>query len=295
MDINLALAAVAATSLEWEDEDAPRDTRESARQAGGVRPADLGALREESRRWIEREKGRPRLEAGAVEIERVLGGGWPLGKIAELIGPASAGRTGTALATVVAATGRGEVAAWIDGADAFDPPAAATAGVALDRLLWVRPRNVEQAVRAAELIAETGGFTVLVVDLDGVTAQAANGRSRERAGALHLRLARATERARLVTLVLAERRWAGALAGVTLRFERGRAVWGGDVGAPRWLVGLTPDVRLDRDGDTFPMDRGGDGDRIGRIACIGCSTVDGGGATVPARAQRTSRVLAERA
>jgi hypothetical protein len=165
--------------------------------------------------------------------------------VCELVGARSCGRTGAATTTLAAATGRGEVAAWVDGADAFDPVSAAAAGVSLDRVLWVRPRSLGEAVRAAEVVLEAGGFAVLVVDLgDGRRAavgdEAGGETEMRRAGALRLRLARAVERAGVAALVLCERPWAGASAAVTVQFAAARPVWAhgapADEGRGQWSV-----------------------------------------------------------
>lgn len=196
-------------------------------------------LWDESRRWAARQSKRARVVTNVPALDALLGGGWQLGRVGELVGVASSGRTSVATVTVSAATVRGEVAAWIDPADAFDPSSAAAAGVLLERLLWVRPTGLEQAVRAAELILEVGGFTVVVVDLaeSAVLSGRSTGRERERRGALRLRLARAVERANAVGLVLTERPWLAGLAGVTLRLGSGVPQWGG-ASAPRWLCAL---------------------------------------------------------
>ncbi len=227
-------------------------------------------------------------------LDARLGGGWPQGKVGELTGRASSGRSAVAAATVAAATARGEVTAWLDPADAFDPVSAAAAGVDLARVLWVRPRGIEETVRAAELVLETGGFTVVVLDLgsaalesnrdvasnragggkprpyiDGATddsfgvgtppaaARATSGTGggvgpgfaigrRRGQGALRLRLARAAERAGAVALVLAERPWAGTLAGVTVALGRSEAHWGGEGREPRWLDGVVLSAQVER-------------------------------------------------
>src|SRR5215467_3689174 len=67
-----------------------------------------------------------------------LTGGLPRGCLTEVCGPASSGRTTVLVAALVAATRRGEFCALIDASDALDPHSLATAGVDLDRLLWVR-------------------------------------------------------------------------------------------------------------------------------------------------------------
>lgn len=206
----------------------------------------LVRLREVTARWVAQERTRTRFTTGVEALDGLLGGGWPQGRVVELVGPASSGRTTVAMATVAAATARGEVVAWIDAADAFDPASATAAGVDLDRVLWVRPGDLEKTVRAAELCLDLCGFGVVVVDLTGaVTA------CRERTGGKGkaLRLARAVERADAVALVLAERPWAGALAGVTVALGRGGVEWcGGKHGAPRWLAGISLRPCIERGG-----------------------------------------------
>ena len=264
----------------------------------------LAELKLASERWVRRERARARLASGSAALDALLGGGWPQGKVGELVGPASSGRSAVAAATVAAATARGEVAAWLDAADAFDPASAAAAGVDLGRVLWVRPRDAVEAVRAAELVLETGGFTVVVLDLGAAVLDGRTGRVPEGAeeagpvaggrwpataqrtataafrsgrppggrpsdgvrgatssathrsgfalargqglGALRLRLARAVERADAVALVLAERPWAGTLAGATVALRRGGARWDGERGGPRWLEGLVLRAQVER-------------------------------------------------
>ena len=75
---------------------------------------------------------------GIEALDQMLGGGLPLGAITELVGPLSSGRTGVALRTVAAAMREGNMCAWVDASDAFDPESAAGNGVRLEQLLWVR-------------------------------------------------------------------------------------------------------------------------------------------------------------
>lgn len=212
-----------------------------------VAPA-LEGFRQASQRWVERERARLRLTSGAAAMDALLGGGWPQGKVSEVVGPTSSGRTGMATATAAAATARGEVVAWLDAGDVFDPVSARAAGVALERVLWVRPRGLEETIRAAELVLETGGFTVVIVDL-AATVTAGRAAHRGSAASLRLRLARAVERAGVVALVLAERPWAGTLAGAAVVLGRGALQWGGgEPAGPRWLVAIAADAHAERGG-----------------------------------------------
>ena len=81
---------------------------------------------------------RPVAATGIAEVDRVLHGGLPVGAITEITGPECSGRTTLALSSIARITQTGKVCAWIDVSDAFDPTAAATAGVDFTRLLWVR-------------------------------------------------------------------------------------------------------------------------------------------------------------
>jgi recombination protein RecA len=86
-------------------------------------------------RELTRKEGR--LICGITPIDALIGGGIVRGRISEIIGDASAGKTTLAAAFAAAATGRGEVVAWLDTDGSFDPASTAAAGVDLARLLWV--------------------------------------------------------------------------------------------------------------------------------------------------------------
>lgn len=92
--------------------------------------------------------------------------GLPEGAITEISGVRSSGRTTLVQASLAAATGLGELCAVVDGSDAFDPASATAAGVRLDRLLWVQcHHDVQDTLKAADLILHGGGFRLVVVDL----------------------------------------------------------------------------------------------------------------------------------
>lgn len=248
--------------------------------------AVLVSLRRTTARWAQ-QRLRPRTTSGVAELDVALEGGWPVGKVGEIVGPESSGRTAVAVATVAAATGRGEVAAWIDASDAFDPASVLRCGADLERLLWVRAEGAEQAVRAAELVLETGGVGVVALDLAGTTCTGMTrrwsdspgggygprvfrpgsdgadlagslpghaqrrplfGNGGERRNTLGLRLSRAAERAGSVVLVLTERPWSGAQAGVRVTLQRQAVLWGGERDTPRWLVGLAARASFARNG-----------------------------------------------
>ena len=121
---------------------------------------------------------RERLATGFAALDAVLDGGLPRGQLTELVGTASTGLTSVVHRLLGHVTGQGQVAAWIDGPDTFDPASAVTAGVDLERLLWVRPPDLATAFTAAEAVLGLGGFPLVLLD-----ASAPPYRPRDAAGA----------------------------------------------------------------------------------------------------------------
>jgi recombination protein RecA len=126
---------------------------------------------------------------GIAALDSRLGGGFPRGHLSEIVGPRSSGRTSLLLRMLAAATARGELVAVVDALDMFDVASAAAAGIALDRLLWVRGhvvsnpglcrdlnrRALEQAIRAFTLVLQAGNFGVVVFDVAEAPADAVRG------------------------------------------------------------------------------------------------------------------------
>ena len=157
----------------------------------------------------------------------------------QLVGAESSGRTTLAYAVVEAVTAAGEYAAWVDFPDAFDAKHANTAGICLSRLLWVRPRELWDALRATELVLETGGFAVVLVDLADERVS-----SRSVSPAAWLRLARAAARSRSAVLTIGVLRSAGMFATLCLETERSQARFTGSNGPCPLFEGITGVVRL---------------------------------------------------
>jgi RecA/RadA recombinase len=90
----------------------------------------------------------------------------PRGAISEILGRPSSGRTAFLHAILAESLSRGEICAFIDCADSFDPATARSNGVVLERLLWVRcGQKPDYALKAADWILHGGGFGVVVLDL----------------------------------------------------------------------------------------------------------------------------------
>ena len=137
--------------------------------------------------------------SGIDAVDAALTGGVPRGQISELVGSASSGRTTTMCRLLASATRAGELVAVVDALDRFDPATAAEAGLALPQLLWVRgqalsktagaldpawvpgvraasgpgtllERTVDRAIKALNLIVQSGVCTLVVLDLIDVPA-----------------------------------------------------------------------------------------------------------------------------
>ena len=107
------------------------------------------------------------VSAGIPEIDS-LAGGLPRGSLTEICGPPCSGRTSLLLSALASRTAQAEVCALVDGQDGFDPYSAEAAGVELNHLLWVRCRDINQALRATDLLLQGGGFGLIALDLSDI-------------------------------------------------------------------------------------------------------------------------------
>jgi hypothetical protein len=124
---------------------------------------DLGPelQRASSRMGAERETVLP---TGIAALDTLVDGGLAAGRLSEISGPPSSGRTSVALSLLAQATESGALVGWIDGSDAFHPASATSAGACLERVLWARPPGVAEAVRCAERLLGARGFAVVLLD-----------------------------------------------------------------------------------------------------------------------------------
>ena len=105
------------------------------------------------------------ISTGALALDLALGvGGVPRGRIVEIYGPESSGKTTVALHVIAEAQKNGGVAAFIDAEHALDPVYARKVGVDIDNLLVSQPDTGEQALEIAESLARSGALDVIVVD-----------------------------------------------------------------------------------------------------------------------------------
>ena len=105
------------------------------------------------------------ISTGSLSLDIATGiGGLPKGRILEIYGPESSGKTTLALHVVAEAQKAGGEAAFVDAEHALDPVYAANLGVDVDSLLVSQPDNGEQALEIAEALARSGALDVIVVD-----------------------------------------------------------------------------------------------------------------------------------
>ncbi len=105
------------------------------------------------------------IPTGAISIDYALGiGGMPRGRVVEVFGPESSGKTTLALQVIAQAQKAGGMAAFVDAEHALDAAYAQKLGVDLDGLLVSQPDNGEQALEIVEVLIRSGGVDVVVVD-----------------------------------------------------------------------------------------------------------------------------------
>jgi len=107
----------------------------------------------------------PVVSTGSIALDTALGaGGVPLGRIVEIYGPESSGKTTLTLHIVAEAQRKGGVAAFIDAEHALDPEYARKLGVDVDGLLISQPDSGEQALEIAEVLVRSQAVSVIVID-----------------------------------------------------------------------------------------------------------------------------------
>src|SRR5262249_39295628 len=107
----------------------------------------------------------PAIPTGSLSLDAALGvGGFPRGRVVEIFGPESSGKTTLALHVISDAQRRGGMAAFVDAEHALDAAYAGKLGVDTDNLLVSQPDSGEQALEITEILIRSGAVDVLVVD-----------------------------------------------------------------------------------------------------------------------------------
>ena len=175
---------------------------------------------------------------GVQESLGSIAGDIPRGALTEIAGPASSGRTALLYSLLASMTARQEFCALLDVEDSFDPESAAAAGVRLSQLLWVRcgsahgdgplrnphqNNNVERALKAADMLAQGGGFGLVAIDLGNIPPQVA----RRIPLAAWFRLRRGVENTRTALVVVAQQIYARSCSALKIALGRNRTLWRG--------------------------------------------------------------------
>jgi len=215
-----------------EPSDAVRDLRAS------LQPAIAARLRSGSElvQALARERRDEVIPTTLAPIDALLDGGLARGKVTEIAG--KGGRWSIVFAALAAATSMGEAAVLIDTGDHFDPQLGELAGIDLQRLLWVRPKTLKQAVTAAEMLGATG-FQLVVLD-----AGLPPIRGRRVPDASWVRLARTAEAHGCTLFVSAPYALTGTTSEAMLYAPASRPRWIGQ--GVRLLAGFETRVRLEK-------------------------------------------------
>jgi recombination protein RecA len=214
------------------------------------------------------------VSTGLPALDVRLGGGLRRGQISEIVGPRSSGRTSLLMALAGATTRRGELAAFVDTLDGFDPASAAAAGVELTRLLWVRgaaapgeaqARAIDRALKAANLLLQAGDFSLVALDLADVPPRALQ----RIPFTTWPRLQRVIEGGRTAFVLLGADHIARGPGGVTIALEAPRGRWAGTSDRARLLRGVDVRARIIRarvqDMDAAAIEVMAEADALGRV------------------------------
>lgn len=104
------------------------------------------------------------ISSGCISIDKALGGGWARGRIVEVFGPESSGKTTLCLQAIAEAQKLGLRGAYVDVEHALDPLYCTALGIDMDTLLISQPNNGEDALEVVNLLTRSGALDIIVVD-----------------------------------------------------------------------------------------------------------------------------------
>jgi hypothetical protein len=173
-----------------------------------------------------RNAQRATLSTGIDELDQLLKGGVPRGKILEIVGSNSSGKTSLVLSILAQSTSRGEITAYVDVVDSLDPKYAQAVGIDLKNFLWVRCAKEKtnrleplgRALKAADILCQAGGFGVITIDLADLKVPSNT----------WFRLQRVIRGSSTVFAVISSQKTTGSASSLVLSLERHRSFWTSD-------------------------------------------------------------------
>lgn len=105
-----------------------------------------------------------RIPSGSIGLDQILGGGYAVGRIIEVYGPESSGKTTLCLHAIAETQKQGKTAAFVDAEHALDGTYASNLGVDMDRLVLSQPGSGEQALEIVDILVRSGAVSLIVVD-----------------------------------------------------------------------------------------------------------------------------------
>jgi hypothetical protein len=182
---------------------------------------------------LRQQQERELLPSGIAAFDQEIGG-LPRGAVTEIWGAVTSGKTTFYTSFLARATASGEFCAIVDASDSFDPAGAFRAGADLGRLLQVRCRNVEQALKAADLLVHAGGWGVIVMDLTGIASPVV----RRIPMSWWYRFRRAVEHTPTSFVVVETAPYVRNCAVMSVEFQPAPAIWSGEDRRFRVLRGI---------------------------------------------------------
>ena len=194
---------------------------------------------------LAKERREESIPTTLAPFDALLGGGLPRGKMVELTG--RRGRYSIVLAALASATSMGEAAVLVDLGDHLDPQLAEANGVDMQRLLWIRPKTMKEAVMSLEMITATG-FQLVALDCGARTG-------RRVPDAAWVRLGRAAEAHGAAMLISTPWPLTGTASEAVVVTEKTRMQWLGRGRSPRLLAGMSVELRLEKHRHMKPGNR----------------------------------------
>jgi hypothetical protein len=148
------------------------------------------------------------------------------GSLVEITGSKSSGRTSASLYILAESISKGEICAYVDLNNQFDPSSLAQSGVTLDQLAWIRCQgNAEHAMRSADLLLHAGGFGVVLLDLCGASPKVLN----KIPLSYWFRFRRAIEDTPTILIICGEHPQARSCSAHSLQIQAKKFHWTGEV------------------------------------------------------------------